>query len=122
MADAGLGLLAGVGDTVILNGTSSADPEGAALSYAWSQVGGPEVLLKGATTAQPQFTIESAGTFRFELVVNDGYGDSEADAVAVEVPERSFGGGTSGCDDSSGAGVFALGFGTYLLRRARAKK
>lgn len=103
IADAGLGLLASVGDTVILNGTSSADPEGSGLSFRWEQTGGVQVTLKGETSAEPQFSIESPGTYRFTLVVNDGYQDSEPDTVEVAVPEQSFGGDTeAGCDVRGG--------------------
>lgn len=97
VADAGLGLLAYVGDTVSLNGHASSDPEGAQVSYAWTQVGGPEVTLEKASTADPQFTIEAAGTLRFELIVNDGTQDSEGDTVEIVVAQRSFGGEAEGC-------------------------
>ena len=96
LADAGVGLLAYVGDTVSLNGRASADPEGEKLSFAWTQSGGPEVQLDKATTPEPEFTVEAAGTLRFTLVVNDGAWDSAPDTVEIVVPEQAFGGEAEG--------------------------
>ena len=102
VADAGLGLLAAVGDTVSLNGTASRDPEGADLGFFWSQTGGPEVGIKNGDEAQPSFTVESPGTYRFALVVNDGYQDSAADTVEIVVAHTQFGGeAEGGCASAS---------------------
>lgn len=123
IADAGLGLLGEVGKTVVLNGTSSSDPEGAGLGYYWSQTGGPTVTLKGETTPQPEFTIEESGTFWFTLIVNDGYQDSEPDSVQVVVAETMFGGAQSaGCSVRGGlaapaAAVVAAVAGLVATRR-----
>lgn len=125
IADAGLGLVAEVGKTVILNGTSSSDPEGAGLGYYWSQSGGPPVTLKGETSAEPEFSIEESGTYRFTLLVNDGYSDSEPDTVAVVVPEMSFGGDeNSGCDvrgnlSAPVSAAIAAAFAVYASRRKK---
>ncbi len=103
-ADAGLGLIAYVDDVVVLNGTASSDPEGADLTYTWTQVGGPTVSLKPAASAEPEFTVEAPGTLRFELVVNDGVNDSVPDSVEVVVAERAFGGSDGGCTTGPSAG------------------
>lgn len=117
-ANAGVGLLASVGDTVILNGSASSDPEGAGLGYFWTQSGGPEVSLKAESSANPEFTIESAGTYRFELIVSDGYQDSEPDSVEIAVAEQSFGGSAeSGCAAAWGL-LPVLGL-SLLVRRGR---
>lgn len=121
VADAGVGLMAQVGDTVILNGMASSDPEGAALTFVWTQVGGPEVELRKGSTVKPELTLEAAGTHRFALVVNDGVDDSEPDVVEVVVPERSFGGEagcSAGAPASAVAGVLAAGL-LWARRRAR---
>lgn len=89
VAEAGLGVYAYVGDTVILNGEASADPDGQALTYAWSQIAGPPTALTDATTARPSFTVAEPGTVWFQLVVSDGTLASVADTVAVVVPDRA---------------------------------
>lgn len=96
-AEAGLGLLAYVEDTVELNGSGSIDPEGDALSYTWSQVAGPPVELQGGSSAQPRFTVTDPGALRFALVVNDGLSDSAADTVDVVVPYRTVDDVATGC-------------------------
>jgi hypothetical protein len=121
VAEAGLGLLAYVDDTVELNGTGSADADGDALTYAWTQVGGPTVALEGADTAQPRFTVEQPGTLTFQLVVNDGTSDSAPDEVSVAVPYRAIDGVASGgCNvvpgSVSSAGLLVL---TCLVARRR---
>ena len=121
VADAGLGLLAYAGDTVALNGTASRDPEGADLGYFWAQSGGPEVGIKNGDEAQPSFTVESPGTYRFTLVVNDGYQDSTADTVEIVVAHTSFGGDAEGgCATAGGVTWPALlGLLALVPRRRR---
>lgn len=71
-----------------LNGTGSNDPDGATLTYQWSQVMGPTVSLTAANSAQPSFTAPSvpANTvLRFALAVTDGDGATSTDSVDVTV-------------------------------------
>ncbi|MBM4390260.1 MAG: PKD domain-containing protein [Deltaproteobacteria bacterium] len=121
VADAGLGLLAYVGDTVALNGTASYDPEGVELGYTWRQAGGPEVGIKSGDTPEPSVTVEAPGTYRFELTVNDGYADSAPDMVEIVVAQTSFGGEAGGGCNSGpvAARAWLLAF-PFLLRRRRA--
>ncbi len=85
-ANAGEDQTVEVGSTVLLDGSGSADPDGDGLVYAWSQVEGPEtVVLEGAHSALASFTAGAAGTYRFELVVNDGKVASAPDTVTVTV-------------------------------------
>ena len=56
-----------------------------ALTYAWTQAGGPAVALTGSATAQPTFTPTQTGDYEFDLVVNDGVQDSAPDRVRVAV-------------------------------------
>ena len=76
---------------VTLNGTASSDPNGAALTYAWTQTGGTPVTLAGATTATPTFTAPTLipgspnSVLSFTLVVNNGFNSSLPDATTVTV-------------------------------------
>jgi hypothetical protein len=71
--------------TVPLDATASYDPEGAVLTYAWTQLGGPSVFLNNATGPTPSFTFGGSVStaFRFQLVVNDGQLASAPAEVAV---------------------------------------
>lgn len=122
VAEAGLGLVAYVGDTVELNGSGSSDEDGDHLSYDWSQVGGPPVELTGATNARPRFDVTAPGTLRFQLVVNDGQEDSEPDVVEFVVPYESIEGVEAGCAAVPGAaslGAPLLALAACLARRRR---
>ncbi len=121
VAEAGLGLLARVDDTVILNGTGSYDPEGDEVTYTWTQVGGPPVELERGDTPQPQFLVTSAGTFRFELVVSDDLSASAPDGTEVVVPYEAIDGVETGCSAVGGpvAGIAAIAAAAALLARRR---
>ena len=86
-ANAGADQMVYEGDSVNLSGRGS-DPEGEALSYAWSQTNGdPTVTLTDATTATPSFTAPSVSadvTLTFTLTVTAG-GDSATDTVDVAI-------------------------------------
>jgi hypothetical protein len=120
VSEAGLGLIAYVGDTVILDGSGSSDPEGDPLTYTWSQVGGPPTELQGGDSAQPQFTVSAPGTLRYALVVNDGLTDSAADTVEVVVPFEQIEGVETGCSALPAAPSALLGLAALALVRRRA--
>ena len=79
------------GTVVTLDGSSSSDPEGDALSYAWVQTGGRDVTLSDATAVSPTFTYDypdplpAEEVFTFALTLNDGNQDSVADEVVITV-------------------------------------
>jgi hypothetical protein len=77
------------GATVTLDGSASSDPDGDAITYAWTQVSGTAVTLSDATADRPTFTAPTGGTtdeqLVFQLVTNDGNVNSTADTVTVTV-------------------------------------
>ncbi len=97
------------GTSVLLDGRSSFDPEGSALTYQWSFAGRPtgsRAVLFGAGTFLASFTPDVGGDYFAQLTVSDG-GSTGADAIrvraqgasAVARPEASI----------SGAGQFRPG-------------
>ena len=86
-ADAGADQTVAEGASVTLNGNASADPEGEALTYAWTQVGTPTVTLNDADTATPTFTapteLLTAATLTFQLIVTEDRTGGSASAPAT---------------------------------------
>jgi YD repeat-containing protein len=86
VANAGSDQTATVGTTVALDGSGSSDVDGNSLTYAWSLVSRPAgstATLTGATTVNPTFVLDKAGTYGVQLLVNDGSANSAPDSVAI---------------------------------------
>jgi hypothetical protein len=96
VADAGPDQRVNEGDLVSLNGSSSFDPDGEIISYAWgiedSDDDAPPISLSGQNTSIATFTAPtivggvSANSYLFELTVtdNDGLMDTAASKIVVE--------------------------------------
>ncbi|WP_415283019.1 PKD domain-containing protein [Candidatus Nitrososphaera sp. FF02] len=77
-----------LGSTVTLDGTESFDPDSSvSLEYLWSQLSGPlSVTLDESNPAMPTFVASPAGTYVFELKVEDNDGaQSVPDSVVITV-------------------------------------
>lgn len=88
IADAGPDLAVLSATTVTLDGTASLDPDGAIVSYEWTQLSGTAVTLSGATTVTATFTapsVKQPETLSFELTVTDDSGMHSTDQVTVTV-------------------------------------
>lgn len=107
-ANAGTTITAGGGSVVNLNGAASADGDGDPLTYSWTQLTGPSVALTGANTATPNFTapptLPVLQTLTFQLVVNDGFGNSAPSIVMVNVPTNAPPVVNAGVDQTAPAG------------------
>ncbi|MGB9715959.1 MAG: PKD domain-containing protein [Thermodesulfovibrionales bacterium] len=95
-ADAGADITVYSGQTVILDGSASNDPDNRPmpLSYRWRFVAIPEGSqltnddISEADTASPSFVPDISGTYVLEIMVSDGV-DSSFDNVAVTVIEKA---------------------------------
>jgi hypothetical protein len=93
-ASAGPAQTVAAGSTVILDGTTSTDPNSPALplSYTWLQTAGtPAVTLNDSALAHPFFTAPTlpagtaSATLTFSLVVSNGFASSSSSNVTVTV-------------------------------------
>ena len=91
VADAGPDQTVNEGTVVLLNGSVSRDPDSGdpaseALGYAWTQVGGPGVVLDLTDPVRPTFLAPAGGSvLTFELRVSDGEATSAPDTVNIVV-------------------------------------
>ena len=90
VANAGLDQTVNAGDTVMLDGTKSRDPDGNNItSYFWEQIAGPDVILNGADTATPSFTalsnVSANTALVFQLTVTDDKNATSISPVKITV-------------------------------------
>lgn len=70
-----------------LDGSASSDVNSDPLTFTWSQTFGPLATLTNGASATPTVLALSAGTYTFQLVVNDGSVNSAADTVQITVQD-----------------------------------
>ena len=86
VVNAGVDRTVAAAASVQLSGTAT-DPEGAALTYAWTQLNGPTVLLSNANSLTPNLSAPAGvvnTTLVFELAVSDGQ-NTVRDTVSLVV-------------------------------------
>ena len=86
VADAGTAQNVLVGATTTLNGANSSDANGDAITYAWSMTSKPSgstAALANASTVNPTFAADIAGSYVLSLVVSDGSLSSAASTVTI---------------------------------------
>lgn len=126
-ANAGANQTVGVGETVLLNGTGSTDPDGDALNYTWTMTSKPSgslAQLSNPTSDRPTFTADQEGSYDIQLIVDDGVDSSNPDSVRVTASTGSSSGSDNclGCASGSrsdAAGWLTLALAGLLLRRRR---
>ncbi len=75
-------------ESVTLDAASSYDPDGNLnLTYRWSQVSGPTVIVQDANAPIATFSPTEYGAYTMQLVVSDGSIDSFPDTVCVVVDD-----------------------------------
>jgi hypothetical protein len=85
VANAGVDQVGSTGNLVLLDGSLSSDVDLQPLTYFWRQISGTQLLLSDRRSANPSFTPTRAGTYRFELVVEDGHHFSPPASVTISI-------------------------------------
>ncbi len=104
-------------ETASFSGSTSSDPDGDTLTFAWTQTSGPHVTLNGANTANMSFTApNNSGNIGLQLVVTDTKGASATATAKVDVNK------SGGCTSTGGSplpllALLALGLMFRVRRR-----
>ena len=86
VADASNDQTVAVNNLVTLNGSNSRDVDGHPLTYQWSILSQPSnSVLNNPTAVNPTFTPTQIGDYVVQLIVNDGFVDSDPDTVTITV-------------------------------------
>ena len=83
--------IAGVPQSMQLNGAGSSDPEGQPITFAWSltKPAGSSAVLSSATVVNPTFTADKVGTYTAQLIVNDGFLSSTPVTVSASTSNQA---------------------------------
>jgi hypothetical protein len=82
--------VAATGSTVQLDGSSSSDADGNALTYQWTFLSVPQgstAVLSDVTSVSPTFVVDMAGTYQLQLTVNDGHGNNASSTVLISTQQ-----------------------------------
>ena len=96
IADAGQDQIVNREESIQLDGTGSHDPDGDAIwPVSWEQTSGnPSVELSGTDTLEPTFiapSVKDDEVLSFELIVSDGFYNSDPSTVDVTITSSSVG-------------------------------
>ena len=86
VANAGPDQTINIGSTVTLNGSGSTDVDGHPLTYQWSIMSAPQgssATLTNPTSVRPTFVVDRVGNFTVQLIVNDGFLNSQPSKVTI---------------------------------------
>ncbi len=75
--------------TIVLNGTSSYDPDGSISEFSWSKISGPFADVHNRTSGSTTVSGLTQGTYIFRLTVADNKGATATDDVTVTVETAS---------------------------------
>jgi len=111
------------GETVVLSGADSYDPDGEPITFQWTLTTVPPASsanLSSPTSSLTTFVADRSGTYVAELVVSDGSETSPPDPVTIIAREAGSGGSSGGCLSCSRApnltgGGIASAFGLFGL-------
>jgi hypothetical protein len=85
-ADAGADQQVILGATVVLNGSESSDPDGQIISWNWTCISHPGIVINNRNSSSPSFIPEEAGSYIFTLMVtDDNSSTSTPDEVVIVV-------------------------------------
>lgn len=71
------------GNTIILDGSLSRDPEYGELSFNWEQISGPAIYLTNASNKKVTITPQDPGVYSFKLNVSDGVNTSSSNITFI---------------------------------------
>lgn len=108
IANAGDDQTTSAGETIAVDGSGSTDADGDNLIYYWSIVSKPqesEASLSEVNAVAPELTIDANGSYELQLVVNDGYVDSDPDRVLINAIGNTAPVAVAGDDTSVNSGA-----------------
>lgn len=100
-ADAGEDQNVSVGDTVVLDGSSSSDADGDSLTYSWTMLSAPDAstaVLSDSGIVNPSIVPNAPGEYLVQLIVHDG--TEESDVSEVKITSTNIGRVNFGCTDN----------------------